>query len=187
MTELDRWMRVGPRFGAVVDAVADDEWDRPAPCAGWVARDVVGHLVGWVPGFLESGTGITLDPGPAVVDDPAGAWHSLARQVESLLATDADRQFSHPQAGDHALGAAIDQFITGDVLVHTWDLAVATGQPADLDEELVLEAVAGMEPITDMLVASGHYGVPVPVADDAGPTERLVALTGRDPNWAPAG
>ena len=45
---------------------------------------------------------------------------------------DSDRTFSHPQAGDHPLDEAIGMFILGDVLVHTWDLATATGQSLSL-------------------------------------------------------
>ena len=32
-------------------------WDNPAPCDGWTARDVVDHLVTWVPGFMSSSAG----------------------------------------------------------------------------------------------------------------------------------
>ena len=39
-----------------------------------------------------------------------------------------DRVFEHPYAGRHSLEDAIGMFFLGDVLVHTWDLARATGQ-----------------------------------------------------------
>ena len=38
----------------------------PAPPEGWVARDVVRHLVEWFPGFLQSGAGVRLPAGPSV-------------------------------------------------------------------------------------------------------------------------
>jgi uncharacterized protein (TIGR03086 family) len=181
---LERWGLVGHRFTAVADAVPDDAWDSPAPCEGWVARDVVRHLVEWVPGFLEAGAGVELAPGPSIDTDPSGAWRSIASQIEELL-HEPTRPFSHPHAGDHPLGTAIDQFITGDVLVHTWDLATATRQAPGIDEEIALEATLGMAAITDMLVASGHFSEPVPVPPDADPVTKLVAITGRDPNWTP--
>lgn len=184
MTPLERWQRVAPTFTAVVEAVPDDSWERDAPCDGWVARDVVRHLVEWVPAFLADGSGIEVQVGPSVDADPVGAWKSLAEQLEGLVApSDPPRSFSHPRAGDHPLDAAIDQFITSDVLVHTWDLATATGQQVELDQELAAQMADGIEPITDMLAASGQYGEPKPVPDDADPTTRLIALTGRDPAW----
>jgi hypothetical protein len=40
------------------------------PVAGWRARDVVDHLVEWLPEFLTSATGVVLDRGPSAADDP---------------------------------------------------------------------------------------------------------------------
>ena len=185
-TPLDRWRRVAPRFTEVADAVPPERWSAPTPCDGWEARDIVRHLVDWVPPFLAAGAGVELAPGADVDVDPSGAWRSLADQLERLLVDHPTDRFSDPRAGDHSLAAAIDRFVTSDVLIHTWDLATATGQAVQLDEPIVVEAIAGMEPITDMLVASGHYGVRVAVGADADPTSRLIALTGRDPTWTPS-
>ncbi|HEU4841460.1 MAG TPA: SRPBCC domain-containing protein, partial [Ilumatobacteraceae bacterium] len=41
----DRYRRRADRFDALVAAVAPADWDAPSPCAGWRARDVVGHIV----------------------------------------------------------------------------------------------------------------------------------------------
>ena len=106
------------------------EWDAPTPVAEWVARDVVGHLVGWFPGFLESGSGIRLAGGPSVDEDPVGAWESHASAVQAVLddPATAGRLFSNPHTGDLPLDQAVDRFYTADVFMHTWDLARATGQ-----------------------------------------------------------
>jgi uncharacterized protein (TIGR03083 family) len=31
-------------FTAVLTQVVDADWERPSPCAGWTARDLLGHL-----------------------------------------------------------------------------------------------------------------------------------------------
>ncbi len=49
----DRYRRVAGGFTDRVQAVPDEAWEQPAPCEGWVARDVVGHLVEWVPALLR--------------------------------------------------------------------------------------------------------------------------------------
>ena len=49
--EFHRWVAAG--FTARVEGTVD--WDAPAPVQGWTARDVVGHLVEWFPGFLAGG------------------------------------------------------------------------------------------------------------------------------------
>ena len=31
-------------FTAVLTQVVEADWERPSPCAGWTARDLLGHL-----------------------------------------------------------------------------------------------------------------------------------------------
>ncbi len=184
MTPTERHAAVAGVFSARVDGVRD--WDAPAPVDGWVARDVVAHLVEWLPAFLAAG-GIELpSDGPTVTEDPAGAWHTHVAAVQGLLdGPGSDREFTHPQVGTHHLGAAVDQFYTSDVFLHTWDLARATGQDDTLDEETCAAMLAGMEPWDEILRSSGQYGPRVPVPDDAPVQDRLIAFIGRDPSWQP--
>lgn len=178
-----RFRRVAGRFTAVAQGVPDDGWDQPSPCEGWSARDVVRHLVTWVPPFLHDGAGLELPDGPSVDDDPVGAWAALREGIQALLddAALAAQPFDHEQAGSYPLEEAIALFVLGDVLVHTWDLARATDQDPDLDPDEVTAMLAGIEPMADALVASGHYDPPVDVPPDADDQTRLIALTGRQP------
>jgi uncharacterized protein (TIGR03086 family) len=178
-----RHREVAGRFTEVVRATRD--WDVPTPVPQWCARDVVGHLVGWFPGFLESGTGIRLAQGPSVDDDPVGAWEGHARSVQAVLDDPATvgRVFSNPHTGDHPLDQAVDRFYTADVFMHTWDLARATGQDDTLDADLCRDMLAGMEPIEELMRSSGQYGPRVPVADDAPVQDRMLGFIGRDPAW----
>ena len=179
----ERYRRVAGRFTERVNEVPDRAWDNPAPCEGWVARDVVRHLVEWIPAFLTSAGGPALPTGPSVDDDPAGAWAALDRGIQSLLddPVASASEISHPRAGTHRLDDAIGTFFLGDVLVHTWDLARAAGLDETLDPEVVHDMLIGMEPLDDMLRASGQYGPRVAVAADADEQTRLIAFTGRTP------
>jgi uncharacterized protein (TIGR03086 family) len=182
-TIADRYRTVAAAFTARVAGVPEGAWERPAPCAGWVARDVVRHLVEWFPPFLEAGAGIAVPTGPSVDDDPLGAWTTLSDFVQGLLddPATAERSFSHPRAGDHPLDEAIGMFFLGDVLLHTWDLARATGQDETLDATEVRGALAGMLPLDEMLRASGQYGPRVDVPADADEQTQLIAFIGRQP------
>jgi uncharacterized protein (TIGR03086 family) len=71
--------------------------------------------------------------------------------------------------------------VLGDVVVHTWDLARATGLDEALDADVVHDMLVGMEPLDDMLRASGQYGPKVEVGVDADEQARLIAFTGRRP------
>ena len=165
--------------------VGASDWDAPAPVEGWTARDVVRHLVEWFPGFL-SGGGIELARGPSVDDDPVAAWRTHADAVQGLLdAPDADRPFTHPRAGSHALDQAIDMFYTSDVFMHTWDVARATGQDDTLDEDLCAQLLEGMTQMEEIIRSSGQYGPAVPVPDGAPVQDRMIGFIGRDPYWKP--
>ena len=129
MSEIsERYRTVAGTFTDVAIAVPADAWDNPAPCEGWVARDVVRHLVEWIPPFLESGADVDLPRGPSVDEDPVGAWNVLSVSLQSLLDDQeiATSEFTHEVAGRHKMEDAIAMFCMNDVLIHTWDLARAT-------------------------------------------------------------
>ena len=99
----------------------------------------------------------------ALLDDPASA----------------DLVLSNPHLGDVPVPEAVSRFYTADVFMHTWDLATATGQPHGMDQDLAAETLAGMEPMDQMLRASGQYGAKVEVPADADPVSRLMGFVGR--------
>jgi len=165
--------------------VAVPDWDAPTPVAQWRARDVVEHLVSWLPGFIAGGSSSrlpSLDP-----SDPADAWRSHTGHVQALLddPTIADSPFAHPRLPPQTLAEAIAAYYVTDVFLHTWDLARGTGQDDRLDPEVCADLLAGMEPMAATLAASGQYGPPVPVPADAPVQDRLLGLIGRDPDWRP--
>lgn len=182
----DTYRRVAARFTEVVEgAQAASAWDRPSPVPEWTARDVVRHLVEWFPPFLSSGTGIDLPGGPSPDDDPVGAWAALDQAVQGLLddPSSSDRALSNPHIGEVPLPQAIDRFFTGDVFMHTWDLARATGQDDTLDPDFCAKLYTGMLPLDEVLRASGQFGPRVEVSDDADIQSQLIAFIGRDPAW----
>ena len=91
------------------------------------------------------------------------------------------REFDEEHIGHHTVASAVDMVFLGDVLVHTWDLARATGQDESIDAEIAAEMLAGMEPIEQLLRDSQQYGPRVEVPDDADVVTRLIAFTGRTP------
>jgi uncharacterized protein (TIGR03086 family) len=170
-------------FGQRVRGADPARWGDPSPVEGWDARDVVRHLVTWLPGFLEGGTGIRLSPVPSVDEDPVAAWESHAAHVQELLddpATD-DLVYQSQMFGDLPLAQAIDQFYTTDVFMHTWDLARATQQDASLDEDRCRAIYEGMLPMDEVLRQSDQFGPRVDVPEDASYQDKLIAFIGRQP------
>lgn len=173
------------RFTALVEGVRD--WDVPTPVHEWTARDVVRHLVEWLPALLASGSEVRLLAGPSVDDDPVDAWVRHRDAVQAVLDDPqrASLAFDHPNTGPHDVAGLIDLVYTPDVYMHSWDLARATGQDANLDEALSAEMLAGMSSMEDVLRQSGQFGQRQPVSEAASATERLMAFIGRAPGWRP--
>jgi uncharacterized protein (TIGR03086 family) len=161
------------------------DWSAEAPVSGWTARDVVVHLVDWLPGFVAAGSDVRLPDVPSPIEQPAAAWDAHQRAVQDLLDDPraAGVEFANPHTGSMPLAQAIDRFYTVDVFMHTWDLARATSQDDTLDPELCAVLLSGMEPIEDLMRDSGQYGPRVRVRDDADPQTRLIGFIGRDPDW----
>ncbi|HEX8804501.1 MAG TPA: TIGR03086 family metal-binding protein [Acidimicrobiales bacterium] len=173
----------------VVANVTPEQYGRLTPCAAWTVHDVLNHLMG----TLELGRALLGDTAPAVAvgpgevppvdmvgDDPAKAYRL---GVEALLAAaDGDAlSRSHPTPLGDMPGPVLGGFTTLDILVHGWDLAAATGQPRALDDDLAEEVLAfARQAVTDDSRGE-RIGPAVPVADDAPPTDRLVAYLGRTP------
>jgi len=179
----DEHRRIAGAFTTTAEGTAPAAWDNPAPPEGWVARDVVRHLVEWFPDFLQGATGITLPAGPSVDHDPVGAWRIQTDTVQALLddPARAEREYDLPHLGTMSLGRAIDMIYTGDVFLHRWDLARATGQDETLDPNKCAEMLEGMLPMDEELRQSGHYGPRVDVPADADIQSKLLAFIGRTP------
>ncbi len=181
-----RHREIAGGFTAAVIGAGD--WDAPSPVPGWVARDVVRHLVEWLPALLASGSDVRLERGPSVDEDPVAAWQVHAASVQALLddPATAGLMLVNPHIGELPVDRAVDDLYTTDVFLHTWDLARATGQDDRLDEATCAQLLAGMEPMDGVLRASGEYGprFPVPFAADA--RSRLIGFIGRDPDWSPS-
>jgi uncharacterized protein (TIGR03086 family) len=76
-----------------------------------------------------------------------------------------------------------------EVIVHSWDIAVATGQPFSCKPELVRAALEFVRPIAEQNPdgTPGLFGPPAAASEEASDLDRLVALTGREPGWMPSG
>jgi len=70
-----------------------------------------------------------------------------------------------------------------EVMLHGWDLARATGQDLQFDDDAVAQAREVMDQIGEMGRKGGAFGDLVEVGDDASDWEQVLAEGGRDPGW----
>jgi uncharacterized protein (TIGR03086 family) len=175
--------------GAIVARVRPEQATLPTPCGAWDVRALVNHVVHDVRQFTVTAHGGEWAPSDADVigDDWAGAYRQAA---SSLLAA-----WRRPGALDQPVRLPSGEFPAtwrvgqqiADLAVHGWDIAKATGQPADLDPEVGQLALDwGRENLKPQFrgdEASGRsFGAEVAVADDARLYDRLGAFFGRDPS-----
>lgn len=188
MTEIaDRFRRVADGLTRTIAAVPDDAWGNPSPCKDWDGRDVVRHLVEWLPGpgFLLGTFGIETRPGPSVDDDPAGAWAAVRDAIQGGLDDPAvaTRVEDCGPLGPLSFEAAVDVACTPDLLIHTWDLARATDVDVELDPAEIARQAAGIDAmapaVDEAMRASGHFGPRVDVPPDADALTRVLAFNGR--------
>jgi uncharacterized protein (TIGR03086 family) len=185
LLELQR--RAAAGFDRRLREVGDDQWELPTPCEGWTVRDLVNHLVYdnvWVPDLMGGATVEEVGDryeGDLLGDDPVDAWE---RSIEAALAwfdqPGALDRTVHLSYGDESAAMYLSQRVT-DLAVHGWDLARAVGGDERIDPDLVTFLWDTWKPREEMLRASGVFGEPVAVADDADQQTRLLALLGRRP------
>ncbi len=193
---LDRAIAVG---GSVIAGVRADQLTAPTPCPEMDVRTMLGHLVGVLDRVAALGRGD--DPFAVaethVRDDAwSDAWTTSAGLVADAWRDDA--VLERPMALPWIQGSGADVLASyfSELTVHTWDLAVATGQQPDWDDTVVTAALEARQVLpaenrralyVEISAAMGLDEVPVPfadavpVADDAPAIDRLVAWNGRDP------
>jgi uncharacterized protein (TIGR03086 family) len=181
MSEIaERYARITSRFTDRVRGVPADAWDNPSPCEGWTARDIVGHLTEWIPGFFGA-QGLQFPEVPSVQDDPVAAWETVRTTIAGALADPAlADQLVETPFGAQSLAETVDMIVIGDVFTHTWDLARATGQDETLDGDQLHRMTGAMGSIPEEAMrADGMFGPRVHVPDDADDQTRFLAYVGR--------
>jgi uncharacterized protein (TIGR03086 family) len=184
MTE--RFDRAQRHFGELVHQVRDDHWRAATPCSDWDVRALVNHLVyeaRWAVPLLDGATieevGDRFD-GDLLGDDPVATYdEALAAARTAVTTPGALDRTVHLSYGDTPAGGYLAQ-LTGDFVVHSWDLARGIGADDRLDPELVAWVDAETRPNVAMLAQSGLFDKPIDVGDDADPQTRMLALFGRD-------
>src|SRR4051794_12530427 len=133
MPVLELHARVLRQSTDIVDAIADDQWERPTPCVQWTMRQLVEHMVLENRGFAAAADGETSDrrvwTEREFLDDLRADYRvSVERVVESFGAPGVlDGEFWLPLINP-AIRLPARQAVSFhllDYVVHGWDVAVA--------------------------------------------------------------
>lgn len=173
-------------LATLVHATSASQLDNATPCQKWAVRDLLNHVVGGGYMFatcLSGGTvDLSTDPGDLLGDDHAAAFDAAIAAFRAALAgtDDLSTMVTLPfgtMPADVALRIA-----AGDLLVHSWDLAQATGQSFDPPADFVASAEPFFHEFLQMEIRDGDTFADAATAPTgATPIERLVAFAGRQP------
>lgn len=178
----ERFRRRADAFEALIEGTPPERWSSPSPCEGWLALDIVEHVVGFFGDTLRERAGVTTVPSGRVSEDPRAAFRGIRGAVQRVL---------DDPATPAGVATYLDSALSFDLAQHWWDLAKATGQDATMDPEEVEFIWAALSPMTPdwwkWQVDNGYYAPAVPVPEDAPLQDRVLGLIGRDPNWMAPG
>ena len=178
------------RLAHLVEALPDEALDHPTPCARYSVAALLDHVHGSVLAFRAAAAKAPLPGGPSgdaanLVDD----WRTRIPTDVRALADD----WADPAAWEGmtaAGGVDLPADVAGivgldELVIHGWDLARATGQPAGYDGP-------GLDEVLHLVTqfrgggAEGLFGPEIAVPPDATVLDRILGVSGRDPGWEPA-
>jgi uncharacterized protein (TIGR03086 family) len=168
---------------AIVAGIQPAQWPSPTPCTELDVRAVLNHLVLGNLLFAAIVRGKTPPDRSAdhLGSDPLAAFQRAARELQEAFAAPGVLQSVYTAPFGTGPGLALVHVRIVEALVHGWDLARATGQPAAFPDDVAEGALA----VTKQQLSSrpegpgAPFAAEVPVADDAPAIDRLAGFLGR--------
>lgn len=190
------WQLLSQAHAALRSAVAGvpaADWSLPTPCSDWTVTQVLQHAAGdqlAFAAFLTGGDGPAENPfapsGELAAEPTAIAEQAVRASADAWATVDADAAEVSVPVPPNTMSAELGVGACAlDAAVHAWDIAVATGQPSPLTEEMSQTLLKVAEQIIEPLRDYGAYAAVVPAesGDDAAAT--LLRYLGRNPKWTP--
>lgn len=174
------------RTAPIVEGVTPDQLSDPTPCAELDVRGLLNHLIGGTLMFSMAAEGQEFkefrEPPDFVANGAAGAYRDATERARKTWGEPGvlDRTLALPTRPMPSRQAL--RILLVETVVHGWDLAKATGQPATIDPVVAAPILDGLRKVFTTPESRGSFfGPPVEVGDDAPAGDRLVAFLGRTP------
>ncbi len=180
----------------LVREVRDDQLDAPTPCPGYSLGALLDHVHGLALAFRMAADKERFEDGstPAPKGDadalPADWREAIGTRLDALAhawTAPAAWEGTTWIAGFEAPAENVAMTAVNELVVHGWDVARASHQTIAVDSTSLGPCTAFAEILTgpDGEQLRGEvFGPPVPVPDDVGVLDRIVAANGRDPAWS---
>jgi len=161
----------------------------PTPCQEWQVRPLANHLLQVTTALSLAGRGAAV-PGDIwdrdlMSDDWANRLDEQARQAIEAWSEPSAWEGTVSMGSSEMPASMMATMLASDLVIHSWDLARATGQEyACLDDTAEMARVF-VEQMAEQGRGMGIFAEPVPVPDNAPALDKAVGLSGRDPAWKP--
>ncbi len=176
-------------FARVLVSVTFDQLSSSTPCDEWDVKALIAHVATGNQRVVERAGGQVA---PLPVD--LNAAHRVSAQAaHAIFAAPGGLTRTYQLPIGDIPGMTFIEIRTSDLLTHAWDLAIATGQPADLDPELaeyVLAFLKQMVRLPGLRGAGRPYGEEQWCGDERPAADRVAAFLGRKqprPDHVPSG
>ncbi len=169
---VDLWNETAQAFSQRLEAASAEQMQASSPCEGWCAQEVVDHAVGTQSGFIAPMLGVEIPEG--------AAWPEIQQAIGGALTAEAlEGMTTMPGMGEVPKGMVLGIGIS-DLLVHTWDVARATGGDESLPAASVSASFAGLQRFPEeMMRSEGFFGAAVPSAEGADEQTQMLNFAGR--------
>lgn len=177
------------RTADALAAVTDDQLDGKTPCEQLTLTELVAHVGGLGVAFAAAAA---KDLGELTDSPPGKAGYELdddwraAYPANLAGLADAWRDGAAWDGMTRVGGVDLPGEVCGmvaltEVVVHGWDVAVATSQEFDVDDDVAEAVLAHMSSFAADGPVEGIFGPAVDIDSDATAFERALALGGRNP------
>jgi uncharacterized protein (TIGR03086 family) len=166
----------------LVRGVTPDQLDLPTPCADFTVGGLLDHLSGSGLYLVDAAGGTPVKPGTVTPETVA----TVLKQVSQAWSRPEAWEGQAEIGGQTMPASLMGGMALTELVMHGWDLARAIGAPVEWDAELLDYLIVEVPKTAATGRQLGAYGPAVPVPDDASTLDRLLGMTGRDPQWSPA-
>ncbi|MFD6277344.1 TIGR03086 family metal-binding protein [Streptomyces sp. NPDC060209] len=175
-----------------VAAIPADGRQLPTPAAEWNVIQVVQHSAGDQLAYASALTGRPgpdqdpFAPSPTWNGDPAELLDTALKASTDAFATlDPSREtVPVPLPPFEVTAATAAGAAALDAAIHAWDIAVATGRPSPLTDELARRLAPVAQELVEPLRGFA-YAPAIDAAPGAGDAVALLNYLGRDAEWRP--
>ena len=180
MDALVAHQRAQDAFAQVFVNVTSDQLSSPTPCSEWDVKALIDHvIVGNQRVVIRAGCQVAPLP-----EDLGAALCASAKVAQEIFAEPQALTRIYRLPFGEVSGTAFVELRTSDLLVHAWDLAIATGQLTNLDPELAEYVLAFARQMMARPALRGEgrpFGEEQPCGRDRPAADRVAAFLGRDP------